>query len=451
MGAEMKSLAVLMVAVLCGCAGTSEHRAAIDGAWAEISAAHEATAANQPARAEAHFRQARQVLSDGYPRAYYTHEDGQPYRLMAFVDAQLSWALLEQGRVQDAAGVSRQSFLDLKAAMERHQRIRQSGGLMKQFGAVGLVLFGAYADARSAQVGSAGYGGGSFTEGMLEFVDSVGWLNPDVEIPPVGLDTRDPDSHVIRFPVMPLAGYLKYVGRVVTNESQCTGTAVFARIVLTNAHCIFTDGGGRRFAFPWQFRREVLIQDVGDSVGVMGYYTHQGWNAGWDGDRMNDWAILVLAQDYSVHQQDQERGEAFYFSTPESPTTLLTGFAGEGFDEAGFRQDYIDPERTWLAGYSNDLNRGHYLTMHVGCHIRDDAASGGFIHNCDSERGSSGGGIFAWNREWQKFMLIGLNAAQYTAGPHAGWGIALPPSRYVPGLREVFRSLYPQAAAERGW
>jgi V8-like Glu-specific endopeptidase len=192
-----------------------------------------------------------------------------------------------------------------------------------------------------------------------------------------------PAHHVLRVPVTPDAFPFSTIGRVsVRQGGYCTGSLVGAGLVLTNAHCVTTNGGSPVSLSDLTFEIEYTFGTV--VAKIQEFHTHRGQDAGWGGHFGDDWAILVLDRESSIAKEGGWLG--FYHRTPQA---ILNGEA-----------------RLFQAGYSGDLNRGAFLTLHYGCKSGSYSRSE-YRTNCDAWKGSSGSAIV---RIDEPGMVVGLHS-----------------------------------------
>lgn len=243
------------------------------------------------------------------------------------------------------------------------------------------------------------------------------------------------EQHVVRIPVVPDSGYLRYVGKLRRSDGFCTGSLVGPGLALTNAHCIFPIGktydGKPKFKprkGPWFFRHEWLYEY--SEYEVLGYYTHQGRGGGWDGSVEEDWAILELG-------------------SPSNDSALPEGYLKSIRDAREIQTLGADAKSIFLGGYSGDLNNGFYMSMDWGCEFdQEKLAKGRIAHSCNSRPGSSGSPIFLIDKSGQPH-LVGLNAGGYYYGgapdKHYKY-FAVNPYKYQPTLTALLNGDQPRIA-----
>ena len=189
------------------------------------------------------------------------------------------------------------------------------------------------------------------------------------------------------------------IGRVEVLQSSevigwCTGTLIRSNIVLTNGHCVTGKDGNAhsvdniRFVIESSLPPTDLEDVIRTSYGVNAFFTHTGKNKAWDGDPLDDWALLRTDDTFDYWLDWVDPGE--YQPSPMK-------------------------KNLFLAGYSGDLTQGKYITVEWGCAILEVAQMGlkqnsfehyNFSHNCDSAGGSSGSAIIEYssNAEWKPYM-----------------------------------------------
>jgi len=194
-----------------------------------------------------------------------------------------------------------------------------------------------------------------------------------------------PSGTVLRFPARverpPFSNIVKFKGV----NNYCTASMITPRISITAAHCMSTG---------LAVKPELMsIQQLGifpsKQIKVERFYTHMGENAGWDGQRRNDWLILFTdigignTSDYSKVLKD-------------IPATLAAG-----------------TDKLMLAGYSSDLNQGTYLTLHYGCTVKkgQNLKGGIYFTNCENAKGSSGAPVMTVA---PPYYIVGIHTAQIT-------------------------------------
>ena len=179
-----------------------------------------------------------------------------------------------------------------------------------------------------------------------------------------------PQGTISRLPIQPewypFDRIVKLYNEV--NNNTCTATVISPKIAISAAHCISTDGVEiNPFA--------LYIQHHGiynrNRIKILEYYTHLGKNSKWDTIRKNDWVILILAEEFSAI------GAVQVFR--EIPAEIFSG-----------------RQKIMLPGYSSDLRKGYYLTLHHGCEFKagQGRSNGIFLTNCEHDKGSSGASIF---------------------------------------------------------
>jgi len=178
-----------------------------------------------------------------------------------------------------------------------------------------------------------------------------------------------PEGSVRRMPVQVAAYPFDKIVKLNNNDkNSCTATMISSRVAVSAAHCMSTDGEAidptvlsvnRMGIFPSQ------------PIKVQEYFTHMGSNKGWDKNRKNDWLIFVTLKDYDM-------GGVFPAIIPFIPSTVLAG-----------------EEKVMLGGYSFDLSKGFYLTLHYGCNFKtgQNKKAGIYFTNCENAKGSSGAAV----------------------------------------------------------
>jgi hypothetical protein len=199
-----------------------------------------------------------------------------------------------------------------------------------------------------------------------------------------------PEGTVIRTPArLELAPFdnivrLKREADYNSGKGYCTGTMVSSRIAISAAHCISQKGEAINPKLISIQRESIFPSQV---FLVEKYYTHLGENKGWDTLRKNDWVILITSSQY-------DKTGSFPQVFRSIPTSIATG---------------VDP--VMLAGYSSDLNKGFYLTLHYGCKFKPNTKSDRvpYLTNCETAKGSSGAAVMTKN---PPHAIVAIHTAQ---------------------------------------
>lgn len=189
------------------------------------------------------------------------------------------------------------------------------------------------------------------------------------EVPkPEMLMVGSPDGTVVRVPVrVEGTPFDKVVKLKNASGTYCTATMVARNVAVSAAHCVSPQGQATSPS-NLTLSREGIFKP--NSLSVKAYYTHLGKNSSWDGNHKNDWLILVTD---TPHDQN----EPFPEVANKIPKNILAG-----------------NEPVMLAGYSSDLKRGYYLTLHYGCKFKKKQNHAGvFVTNCENAKGSSGSAV----------------------------------------------------------
>jgi hypothetical protein len=178
-----------------------------------------------------------------------------------------------------------------------------------------------------------------------------------------------PEGSVRRIPVQVEAYPFDKIVKLNNNDKgSCTATMISPRLAISAAHCMSADGTAI-VPTVMSIKRAGIFST--QPLRVREYFTHLGSNQGWDKNRKNDWLILVTEKDYDI-------GGTFPTIIPFIPNSVLKG-----------------EEKVMLGGYSSDLSKGFYLTLHHGCSFKAGQISraGVFLTNCENAKGSSGAAI----------------------------------------------------------
>ncbi len=169
------------------------------------------------------------------------------------------------------------------------------------------------------------------------------------------------------------------IGKIFSSKNSCTGTLVGKNLVATAAHCVFDDN------------QELLpnLKFFPNYKNGKGQY-FSGIHKIWYGTRDPKWgtpAEKTLGKlDWAILQLNSPLGDYFGFM---------------GLEDIHSPYGY----KVNLAGYASDFENTNTAGVHLGCAIRGER-NGYFIHDCDSNKGASGGPLF--NNDNQ---LVGINAA----------------------------------------
>lgn len=249
---------------------------------------------------------------------------------------------------------------------------------------------------------------------------------PPVSIQPDVRASGIPINHVIRVPVTVEEPPFENILRLRNPNGSCTSTLLARNVALTNAHCVTHYANGApdwTEAYPYspssiKLVRERIINN--EPYNVERFYTHQGENKGWNGEPLNDWAILVLSTSDTATYPD------YPLVFPRAPINVRKGNIP-----------------LMMAGYSGDLNHGAFLTLHYNCRVgRVDRSR--LVTNCDSYKGSSGASVLM--RE-PPYRVVSLNHASYNSETSEYRHLSIPTEFFYPKLLSVFQRYSPERYA----
>lgn len=229
---------------------------------------------------------------------------------------------------------------------------------------------------------------------------------------PLMISVGKPDGSVLRIPVHVEAYPFDNIVKLNNNsKSSCTATMISSRVAISAAHCMST--GGEAIDPRVMSLRRVGI-DPTRSMRVEQYFTHQGSNQGWDRNRRNDWLILVTEADY-------DKAGTFPKITTKIPDAVMNG-----------------TEKIMLAGYSSDLSKGFYLTLHYGCNVRPGQRTnaGTFLTNCENAKGSSGAAVMTTK---PPHKIVAIHTAQLVAPKDDYYSVETFTTDFLKTLEKVFK------------
>lgn len=199
-----------------------------------------------------------------------------------------------------------------------------------------------------------------------------------------------PVGTVLRAPATTDAGPFMATVRVRTPGSYCTGTRVHQRVVLTNAHCIVDEKTGKLRDGPWSVVHEGIRGDT--SATVVDWTTVQGRRGSWHGRAVSgrsgledgsDWALLVIDG-----ASDLAKWQAWRRVARTTPEAVVNG-----------------SQPLMLGGYSGDLAKGFYLTMHYSCRVQRPIENM-LLSDCETAGGSSGSALYSLDNP---YVVVGLH------------------------------------------
>lgn len=244
-----------------------------------------------------------------------------------------------------------------------------------------------------------------------------------VSVDPSVRDAGIPTGSVVRVPVVAAYGVFDTILRLRSQKSRgfCTAVRITPTVFLTNAHCIHSGKAGDQPAQPYQLTLHHEYFITPKQFTVRSYVTHQGSGGTWDGVRANDWAILVTSTpDTNIN---------FSPTLPErTPDSVLRG-----------------EKALMLAGYSGDLNRGNFPTLHYNCKVGGRQFRGIFSSSCETAKGSSGSPVYTKDRPYR---IVGLNAASWVEKTDEFVAVAVRNESFYEPLRAVVRAECPSCSIE---
>ena len=388
---------------------------------ASLAAGDRALAQRDFTLADENYKKAETKAAPTGSDDYYTQGI---YRIAAAARARQAFIKLQYQDVSGAGAGYRNAIENLRADFEQHLAILDSPEekiiRLARNTSVGFAVDQITSFLSGKLSGSVG---NEIRKHLVNMSDTVTQM---LSVPPPQVEdveiADEVESHVIRIPVIPDAGYLRYIGKVRTERGQCTGSLVGPSIVITNSHCIFD--GGKEYGEgetklkkgDFKFRHEWLYETI--EYPVTAYHTHEGHSGGWDGTVANDWAILELG--------------------PSDKGFVATDYLPAIDDARKISQLKKEGSTVFLAGYNGDLNHGFYLTMHWDCKFDHNTFADGMVyHACDTYKGSSGSPIFLIDEHGNPHV-VAVNAGNTHDSkrePYTQFGVN--PQQYYPTLAKL--------------
>ncbi len=215
----------------------------------------------------------------------------------------------------------------------------------------------------------------------------------------------------------------RFMGRYVNQAGEaCTATLIARDVIVTAAHCVYTDAGVRAGGRFEPAAGGVQARTVAYAVSPR--FNYQRFNTTDEIDGL-DWALLRL---------DQALGEQLGFAGVRNLT-------GQGRAAARAAELY-------QAGYSWDT--GDILSANVRCHLAETFADLTFAHECDTTRGDSGSAFLVSNGQGYDVIGVDSNFRSNPNGPFIY--IAVSAASFQPAIADFVagRSGTPVSASSGG-
>lgn len=198
----------------------------------------------------------------------------------------------------------------------------------------------------------------------------------------------DEDNRRLLRPVNDASYPWRGVGKLVNGAGgYCTATLVADSVIVTAAHCFYNLDKGERYPGTENFYAG--FADGADIGYAKVNEVLVGAKKITDGDNTRDWAIARL---------DQPLGRKLGVMPMK---TLPSYFA------------LLNRPVLNQVAYHYDLGDGHAPYIHEGCRIRAQISQGtdgatSLLTDCDATEGASGSGVFTFDEETRRQVLIGL-------------------------------------------
>lgn len=376
-------LLVTSLASVSGCGPTIRASPTLRQNASEQSlAAQRALDAGDPGRADQLWSSAESIATE----IRTSGDDFDPDLMLrrAMYRSNRAWVRLLQGNPTDAKAMYEQSLALLSETDNEREAVKQARSDRAEWIMLGVTALAAtsLAKERDAQTGQP-----LFTPQQLASIVRLPKFDK------VTIERQFPgysDTDGVRAILFPTTGWLRSVFKLITpSGGHCTGFLLSHSVAVTNAHCVTSNGALVRGDYRLVFSRPM----GGETRGVDSITTHQA-GAGWDGQPVNDWAVLTL----------------------DSPVIgpKFKGWVTLG-DDTRARPDELKGN-LGTAGFAADLNSGQWMGLHWGCSFVAESQRDVFEHTCRTWSGASGSPIFVTSGQWEGYLLGIHHSGEHTLG-----------------------------------